>query len=168
MSSRQPGGPTKFDFYTFSHRITGEVHTGPKPLCDLLNDKSQSYLLAHDVYISRLSDPAEIGEHAPMAYLSKDNLAFVIVPLREVRAPDISRFAVQEYGALAILPGFEVQGKFFGPPRIGMRDFSPTTLDSFVILREATAQMLTMAKATLGGDAILVNRARLESFCLTE
>jgi hypothetical protein len=168
MSSRQPGGPARFDFFTITHRITGEVQTGPKPFCDLLNDRSQSYLLAHDVYISRLSEPAEIGDHAPLAYLSKDNLAFVIVPLREVRAPDISRFAVQEYNALAILPGFEVRGKFFGLPRIGMRDFSPTTLDSFVVLREATAQMLTMSKVTFSGDAILVNRVRMESFCLTE
>lgn len=168
MNSRQPGSPVKFDFFTTTHRITGEVQTGPKPLSDLLNDKSQSYLLVYKVYVSRLSEPATIGAHAPVAYLSKENLGFVIAPWNEVRSAGASHLTTQEYEALITLPGFEVRGRFAGRRRLDVRSFSLTTLDSFVALREATAQMLTTSEVTFSGEAILINRAHLESFCLTE
>ena len=168
MSSRQLNNRAQADFITTTHRISGEVQTGPKPLSDLLNDKSQSYLIVYEVYVSRLSEAGAICSHSPVAYLSKENLSLVIVQFREIRAPDRSRFAVHEYDVLATLPGFEVQGKFVGPHRLDLRNFSPAALDLFVVLTEATARIAGQPDTVFGGDAILVNRMRLESFCLSE
>lgn len=168
MSTGQFIGLTQADFFTTTHRISGGTQTGPKPLSDLLNDRTQSYLLLFNVYISPLDKAAEIGAHASVAYLSKENLSFVIVPLRETRAPDRSRFAVHEYEALATLPGWEVRGKFVGPHRIDIRSFSPAALDAFVVLVEGGARLAGTSDVTFSGEAILVNRARLESFCLIE
>ncbi len=95
---------TTADFITMTHRISGQVQTGNKPLSDLLNDRSQSYLLVFNLYVSRLDRPGEIGSHAPVAYLSKERISFVIVPAREVRLPDSGRFTSQNYEVLAILP----------------------------------------------------------------
>ena len=63
MSSRHPGNLTQVDFFTGTHRLTGEVETGPRPLVDRLNDTSQSYLSLYNVYASRLSEPADIITH---------------------------------------------------------------------------------------------------------
>ncbi len=158
----------KAEFFTTTHRITAAVETGPKPLSDLLNDRTQSYLLVSQVYISRLTEPGKIDAHAPVAFLSKENLNVVIVPAREARPPDPGRFAAQAYETLVTLPGFEVRGKFVGPRRIDLRSFSPATLDAFVTLTGATARLATAPEEIFSGDAILVNRAHLESICLLE
>jgi hypothetical protein len=168
MSSGPLSSRAQADFLTTTHRISGEVQTGTRPLSDMLNDMSQSYLLVYNIYVSRLNDPGEICAHAPVAYLSKENLCLVIVQFREVRAPDRGRFTVHEYRVLATLPGFEVEGKFVGPHRLDLRSFSPTALDPFVVLTEATARIAGLSGVTFGGEAILANRARLESLCLSE
>jgi len=168
MSNVQFGRIAQADFITTTHRISGQVHTGPKPLSDLLNDRSLSYMMAVNVYISRLLEPGEIIAHAPVAYLSKENLSFVVVQAREARQAERTRFSTQEYRALITLPAFEITGKFLGPLRIDMQVFSPASLDPFVIVTEATAQIAALPEVTFRGEAILVNGARLESFGLSE
>jgi hypothetical protein len=122
----------------------------------------------YNVYVSRLSEPGEIVAHAPVSYFSKENLSLVIVAARETRAPDRSRYSVHEHETLATLPGFEVRGRFAGPHRLDLRTFSPTTLDPFITLTEATARLGSRSEEAFSGEAILINRARLECFCLTE
>ena len=168
MSSSSAADLTAADFFTTIHRISGQVQTGPKPLSDLLNDRSQSYLLVFNVYVSRLGEAGAISIHSPVAYLSKENLNFVIVPARETRAPDRSRFTIQEYDALAIVPGFELQGRFAGPHRVDLRSYSPASLDQFFVLVEASAQSAQFPAVAFRGEAILINRDRLEGFCLNE
>ena len=168
MSSAQFSSLGNFDFFTSTHRISGQIETGSKPLRDILNDRSQSYLLVFNVYVSRLDDPGTIGAYAPTAYLSKGNLTFVIVPEREVRRPEPGRYASQQYEALVTLPGVEVRGEFLGPHRFDLRTFSPAALDAFVALRNASAQIVGLPDVTFDGEAILINRARIESFCLNE
>jgi hypothetical protein len=168
MSSIRSDIVAQAEFFTSTHRIIGEVPTGPKPLSDLLNDQSQSYLLAYNVYLSRLNTPGEIDAHAPVAYLSKANLSIVIVSSRETRSPDQGRFTEQEYEALATLPGIEVRGRFAGPRRIDLRSFSPAAIDPFLVLTGATALLTDLPEQPFQGDAILVSRSRLESLCLTE
>jgi hypothetical protein len=168
MSSAQFGNLIQAEFFTSTHRLSGRVHAGTKPLGDLLNDHSQSYLLVFDVYISRLSEPGEIVAYAPTAFLTKDNLSFVIVPTRQARGPEQGRYASQQYKALVTLPGVEVQGKFAGPYRFDIRTFTPATLDTYQVLFEAEARLVSLPDVTFSGEAILVNRTRVESFCLSE
>ena len=166
MSSRQQTPLTYVDFFTTTHRISCGIQPSVAPLSDQLNDHSQSYLMVSNVYISRLDTPGDIGAHASVAYLSKENLTFVIAPAREVRISEAGRFTAQEYQALISVPGFEVRGRFHGPSRIHLRSFSPAALDAFVVLLEATAQSTTSPNTVFSGEVILINRARLESLCL--
>lgn len=166
--SSQGDGLTKADFVTRSHRISGQVQTGLKPLSDVLNDRSESYLLAYNVDVWRLGQAGEATVHVPVAYLAKDNLSLVVVPVREARMPDSSRFAAVEYDTLVTLAGFEVRGKFLGPHRIDLRTFSPATLDSFLVLAEATATVTDVPELAFQGEVILVNRARMQGLCLLE
>ncbi len=168
MSSRQSNTLISVDFFTTTHRISGSTQAGVKPLSDQLNDRSQSYLLVSNVYVSQLDDPGAIGAHAPVAYLSKENLAFAILPAREARIPESGGYARQTYEALATLPGFEIRGSFVGPRRFELRSFSPATLDPFLVLTNATAQSMVSSEVVYDGEAILVNRGRLESLCLSE
>jgi len=168
MSSVQFGRVAQADFFTTTHRISGQVNTGPKPLSDMLNDRSLSYIMAVNVYVSRLVEPGEIVAHMPVAYLSKENLSFVIVAAREARQAERTRFSAQEYRAVITLPAFEITGKFLGPLRVDMQVFSPASLDPFVLVTEATAQIVALPEVTFGGEVILVNGSRLESFGLSE
>jgi hypothetical protein len=168
MSTAQFGGTIQVDFFTTTHRISGEVQTGPKPLSDLLNDRTQSHLLLSKVYVSRLDSAAEIGAHASVAYLSKENLSFAIVTARETRAPDRGRYTVHEYEALFTLPRWEIRGRFIGPHRLDLTSFSPANLDAFLVLAEATAWLVDAPSEAFSGEAILVNRHRLESLCLSD
>lgn len=158
----------KARFFTTAHQIVGEVETGLKPLSDLLNDKSQSFLIMFDAEVSQFHKPDEVQARVPIAYLAKENLSFVLVPLRETRAPDRSRYTVHQYQAVAIVPRFEIHGKFVGPHRLDLRTFSPAAFDSFLVLTEARAQNAEIPEIVLHSEAILVNRARLECLCLTE
>jgi hypothetical protein len=92
----------------------------------------------------------------------------VVVPAREARTPDSSRFAAVEYDTLVTLAGFEVRGRFLGPHRIDLRTFSPATLDSFLVLAEAAASVTDVPELAFQGEVILVNRARMQSLCLLE
>ena len=168
MSSVQFGRVAQADFFTTTHRISGQVNTGPKPLSDMLNDRSLSYVMAGNVYVSRLLEPGEIVAHVPVVYLSKENLSFVIVAAREARQAERTRFSAQEYKVLVTLPAYEITGKFLGPLRVDMQVFSPASLDPFVLVTEATAQIVALPEVSLCGEAILVNGARLESFGLSE
>jgi hypothetical protein len=162
------GNVVRARFFTTTHRIVGEVETGLKPLSDLLNDRSQSFLLVFNAQVSHIKKPGEIVVRASMAYLSKENLCFAIVPSRETRGPDRSRFTVHEYEAVATLPRVEVQGKFVGPHRLDVKSFSPAALDPFIVLTEATARLAGLPEVTFGGEAFLINRTRLECLCLME
>jgi hypothetical protein len=166
MSSRQLESLTLAEFFTTTHRLLARVQTGARPLSDLLNDRSQSFLLVFQVQVLPLHQAGGSGTRAPEAYISKENLSFVIVPAREARTPERSRYAVVERRVLATLPQFEVEGRFLGPLRSDLWTFSPATLDPFVVLMEATARIAGQPDMSFSGEAILVNRARLESLCL--
>lgn len=162
------GNVVRARFFTTTHRIVGEVETGIKPLSDLLNDRSQSFLLVYNAQVAHIKKPGEIVVRAPVAYLSKENLCFAIVSARETRGPDRSRFTVHEYEAVATLPRVEVRGKFVGPHRLDVKSFSPAALDPFIVLTEATARLAGLPEVTFGGEALLINRTRLECLCLME
>jgi hypothetical protein len=168
MSSRQSENLTTADFFTSAHHIRAQVQTGPRPLSDLLNDRSQSYLLVFNFRLSALDEARESKTRGPEAYLSKENLCFVLVSSREARAPERGRYAVLERQILVTLPGFEVRGTFLGPLRSDLWNFTPATLDPFVVLTEATVLRASAPELTFEADVALVSRARVESFCLLE
>jgi hypothetical protein len=143
-----------------------QVQTGSRLLSDLMNDRSQSFLLVFNVRLSHLGKEARLEAIASAAYLSKENLSFVIAPSREVRKPERGRYAAFEREVLVTLPGFELEGRFLGPQRSDLWTFSPATLDPFFVLTAATARITAVPDFTLGADAILVNRDRVESICL--
>lgn len=169
MSSRQLESLSRADFFTTAHRISAQVQTGPRPLNDLLNDRSQSYLLAFNASVVPLGEAAGRDRvHLPFAYLSKENLIFVLVSSREVRPPERSRYAALEREVLVTLAGFEVRGRHLGPQRADLWNFTPATLDPFVLLMGATARIAARPEVAFSGEVILVNRSRLESYCLVE
>jgi hypothetical protein len=168
MSTRQSESLTLAEFFTTTHRLLARVQTGARPLSDLLNDRSQSFLLVFQVQVFPLLLVAKSGIRAPEAYLSKESLSLVIMPAREARSPERSRYAVVERRVLATLPQFEVEGRFLGPLRSDLWTFSPATLDPFVVLMGATARIAAQPDMTFSGEAILISRARLESLCLLE
>jgi len=93
-------------------------------------------------------------------------VCFVVPPSREVRKPERGRYASYEREVLVTLPGFELGGRFLGPQRADLWTYSPATLDPFFVLTAATVRIAAVPDFTLGADAILVNRDRLESICL--
>lgn len=168
MDSRVYQNHTQADFVTSTHRISGSVQTGSKPLLEVLNDTARDYLAVQRVYASPLNNPGAISTYAPLGFLSKEALGFVIVSAREARIPNGQRFGVQPYTIAATVPGFELQGRFLGPRRLDLSSFSPALLDPFVALQDASAISIAVPEVTFDGEVILVNRARLESLLIID
>ncbi|MGD9404789.1 MAG: hypothetical protein PVH95_06520 [Anaerolineae bacterium] len=166
MSSRQSDNLATIEFFTTTHRIVAQVQTASRPFCDLINDRSQSYLLVFNVRLSHLEKDARLEAIASAAYISKENLDFAIAPSREVRKPERGRYTSYEREVLVTLPRFELEGRFLGPQRADLWTYSPATLDPFFVLTAATARIAAAPDVTMSGDAILVNRDRIESICL--
>ena len=165
-STRQTDGLTTVEFFTTTHRIVAQVQTGSRLVSDLMNDRSQSFLLVFNVRLSLLEKDARLEAIASAAYLSKENVGFLIAPSKEIRKPERGRYTAYEREVLVTVPGFELQGRFLGPQRSDLWTFSPATLDPYFVLTAATARIAGEPDVTMGGDAILVNRDRLESICL--
>jgi hypothetical protein len=75
------------DFFTSTHRLTGQVEVGGPGLVGLLNDPLTSIFSARNVYVSRITDPAKIVGHFDEASLVKANIVLGLVSRREDLGP---------------------------------------------------------------------------------
>jgi hypothetical protein len=75
------------DFFTNTHRLTGQVEVGGPGLVGLLNDALTSLCTIRNVYVSRITDPAKIIGHFDETTLVKANIALGLVSRREDLGP---------------------------------------------------------------------------------
>ena len=87
--SRQSGqavtrrGWVSVDFFTHSYRISGAVDVRRLPLADQLNDRTISYLMLEDTYVSPISRPGDITASYSIAALRKENITMAVLTKKE-------------------------------------------------------------------------------------
>lgn len=75
------------EFFTDTHRLTGQVDVGGPGLVGLLNDTLTSIFTARNVYVSRILEPAKIIGHFEEASLVKANISLGLLARREDLGP---------------------------------------------------------------------------------
>ncbi len=170
MTRHSVSGLLPVDFFTQGYRISGHLSTRAKTVGDTLNDRLSSYLQLTDVYIARVSNPGEIIISYSYAQLRKDNLLFAIVSAEESffkAGRSVSYFGKQRRKAWLALSSFEIEGYFLMTGR--SEDFEAYLakgIDAYIPIQDGVAQISGLPGITFSGEAFLINRTRIDLFCL--
>jgi hypothetical protein len=172
MKFAYSGNPISADFYTDGYRISCQVPTpAGGGLHALLMDPLNSYLEVEDAYISRITDPGEIVAHYNLAAMRKENILFIILTRREDGAlprSSGSYLESSERAAFLTVPSFEIRGTIETDVKTAPRDILLQVAGRFVPVFEATAALGATPEIGFGGKLILVNKERIEAFCVSE
>ncbi len=172
MARHSVTGLLPVDFFTRGYRISGHLNTRAKTVGDTLNDKLNSYLQLIDVYIARVNNPGEIIASYAYAQLLKDNLLFAIVSAEESFSKagrSVSYFGKQRHKAWLALSTFEVEGDFLMTGRSAdFEAYLAKGVDAYIPIQDGVARVSAFPEITFGGEALLVNRTRIDLFCLSQ
>lgn len=160
------------EFFTRTYRISGEVELHGEPLLDQLNDLNAQFLKLERVYVSPLRDPATLTGHFELGNVRKDSLGIVALKQLEDGLPHrrgkyMGRDHVDRE-LLFVVSGFEVRGMLRLHPSVNLNHFVRTTPEEFIPVFNATAVLTARRDLVFQGGAILVNRGRIEVFCVTK
>ncbi len=156
------------DFFTATHRISGRISTRHK-LADALNDRTTSFLELWDAYVSRISHPGDISATYSMSSLVKDNIMFTVVPRKEgivTERPTYALFGRQTYEVFLTVPSFEIRGTLEAIGKLELKALLATGTEQFMALTDASAVVALYPDITFAGEAILVNKAWIQLFCI--
>ena len=102
------------DFLSQNYRVSGELNVRTRPLADLLNDATTSFIDVENVYVSPIQNPADIKASYQTGSLLKANVSMVVLAREED-----GRSKSTTYGSyightlrpvFMTVPGFEVRG----------------------------------------------------------
>lgn len=160
------------EFLTRTYRITGEVALRGTPLLDQLNDLNALFITLERMFISPLLDPATLTGSYASGELRKDRLGIVVLTQMRDGLPHregqyVGRDHV-ERRVFTVAAGFEVNGVLRLHPSVNATHFVRTTPEQFIPIFNATATLTSRREIVFQGGAILVNRHRMEVFCLVE
>jgi hypothetical protein len=172
MKFAYSGNPVAADFYINGYRISCQVPTpAGGGLHALLMDPLNSYLEVEDAYISRISNPGEIVAHYDLAAMRKENILFIILTRREDGSLPRSAGSYLESSERAVfltVPSFEIRGMIETDVKTAPRDILLQIAGRFVPVFEGSAALAEAPDTSFGGKLLLVNKERIESFCVTE
>ena len=159
------------DFFTTAYRMSGHVDTGKRRLSDILSDRMSDFLPLQDIYVSRIYKPGEIVATFKSGALLKDQITFVVLP---TEADGLSKdhtypaLARQMREVFATVPSFELQGslKVVGKP--DLQALLTVGTEKFVPLLNAKATSSLLPQVQFSGPVILVNKSRVELFCMAD
>lgn len=160
------------EFLTRTWRVSGEVEVQGQPLLDQLNDHLAQFLQVERMFISPLSDPAQLAGNYTSGNIRKDNLAVVALKQLQAGLPHregqyMGRDHVDRPVAIVVY-GIEVRGVIRLHPSVNVSHFIRTTPEHFIPVFNATARLVAQPEIVFTGGAILLNRGQMEWFCLLE
>lgn len=160
------------EFLTRTYRISGEVELRGEPLLDKLNDLNVHFVTLERIFISPLLDPAVLSGHFAVGELRKENLGVIVLSqLRDGLPQREGRYMGRDHvdrPVLIVVEGFEVQGPIKLHPSVNVSNFIRTTPEDYILVAGGTATLAERRDVVFRGGALLVNRSRIEVFCVTE
>jgi hypothetical protein len=169
LARRRASSLLAVDFFTSGYRISGHVSTHVRSVADMLNDTLYSYLELQEVYISRISQPADIIATYAHAELRKETLLFAIVPIRESlskAARSVSYFGRERLAVWLALPSFEIEGELQTPGMpFDLEAFLAERSGQYVAITDGVARPTSAPDTSFSGEALLVNQRCIDLFC---
>jgi hypothetical protein len=160
------------DFFTHSYRISGSVDVRRLPLADQLNDRTTSYLMLEDAYVSPIDRPGDITASYEMAALRKGNVTMAVLSNREEGLSKKhsygSYFSMSLKNVFLTLPQFEVRGYLQIVGKFDLHALLATGTDRFMPLLDATTFSTLKPEIQFDGGMILVNKDAVGVMCLRQ
>ncbi len=178
---RQPGsaehvvkrrGWVAADFFMHSYRISGSVDVRRLPLADQLNDRTTSYLMLEDAYVSPIDRPGDITASYSMAALRKENITMAVLVSRDdglsKKHSYGSYFGMSLKNVFLTVPQFEVRGFLQIVGKFDLHALLATGTDRFMPLVDGTTFASLKPDIQFNGGMILVNKDAVGVMCLEE
>ncbi len=159
------------DFFTPSYRISCRIGVPAGGLHALLLDPLNPFLELGDAYVSRINTPGEIVAHYQRAAIRKDNILFIVLTRREDGDPPrgpgvyVARVAKETF---VTIPSFEIRGTAEVEQEASPREILVHSMGRFVPIYDASASVALFPDITFEGKLILINKERVEAFCIVE
>ena len=160
------------DFFTHSYRISGAVDVRRLPLADQLNDRTTSYLMLEDAYVSPIDRPGDITASYAVAALRKDNVTMAVLSSKEdglsKKHSYGSYFGTSLKNVFITVPEFEVRGFLQAMGKFDLHALLATGTDRFMPLVDGTTFASLKPEIQFDGGMILVNKGAVGVMCVKE
>ncbi len=158
------------EFLSQTYRISGDASLRQGSLLDILNDMMTTFLRLENVYVSPITDPAEIKGNYPIGQVRKENLSMVVLTSQEDaqsrRPGSPNPLASIVFRIFITVPGFEVHGGLKYDTGVDVERVFVSGVDRFIPVYSATAVVTTNPVVQFTGGAILINRDEIGLFCV--
>jgi hypothetical protein len=160
------------DFFTHSYRISGSVDVRRLPLADQLNDRTTSYLVLEDAYVSPIDRPGDITASYATAVLRKENVTMAVLIAKEDGLGKKQSFG-SYYGTslksvFITVPQFEVRGDMQFVGKFDVHALLATGTDRFMPVLDGTTFASLKPEIQYDGGAILVNKDVIGVMCMRD
>jgi hypothetical protein len=160
------------DFFTHSYRISGSVDVRRLPLADQLNDRTTSYLMLEDAYVSPIDRPGDITASYAMAALRKENITMAVLVSRDdglsKKHSYGSYYGMSLKNVFLTVPQFEVRGLLQIVGKFDLHALLATGTDRFMPLLDGTTFASIKPDIQFDGGMILVNKDSVGVMCIME
>jgi hypothetical protein len=160
------------DFFTHSYRVSGSVDVRRLPLADQLNDRTTSYLMLEDAYVSPIDRPGDITASYTVAALRKENVTMAVLAHKEdglsKKHSYGSYFGTSLRNVFITVPQFEVRGFLQTVGKFDLHALLATGTDRFMPLLDGTTFASLKPEIQFDGGTILVNKDAVGVMCVHE
>jgi hypothetical protein len=160
------------DFFTHSYRISGAVDVRRLPLADQLNDRTTSYLMLEDAYVSPIDRPGDITASYAIAALRKENITMTILAQKDdglsKKQSYGSYFGTSLKNVFITVPQFELRGFLQVVGKFDLHALLATGTDRFMPLVDSTTFASVKPEIQFDGGMILVNKDTVGVMCVEQ
>jgi hypothetical protein len=160
------------DFFTHSYRISGSVDVRRLPLADQMNDRTTSYLMLEDAYVSPIDRPGDITASYPIAALRKENITMAVLAHKEdglaKKQSYGSYFGTSLKTVFITVPQFEIRGFLQVVGKFDLHALLATGTDLFMPVLDGTTFASLKPEIQFDGGMILVNKDTVGVMCMKE
>jgi hypothetical protein len=165
-------GWVSVDFFTHSYRISGTVDVRRLPLADQLNDRTTSYLVLEDAYVSSVDRPGDITASYPIAALRKENVTMAVLSSKEdglsKKQSYGSYFGAAVRTVFITVPQFEIRGFLQTVGKFDLHALLATGTDRFMPILDGTTFSSLKPEIQFDGGMVLVNKDAVGVMCVQE
>lgn len=160
------------DFFTHSYRISGHLDIRRLTLSEMLNDRTTSFLIVDDAYVSSIDRPGEIIASYPYATLTKANLTLALAARQEDVLPRKqsygSYYGAYLYKIFLTVPVFEVSGYLRLSARVDLRRILTLETEDFLLVVDGRVRSSVRPDIVFNAGGLLVNKRHIGAFCIEE
>ncbi len=159
--------PVSVEIYTDSHRVLGRIIPGSAGLHGFMNVPTRSSIEIEGAHLNRLHQPGRLVARYPKLWLSKNNIACVLLSNRNELGPvHVARHgysSVVPHWVHMLMPGFELRGVLETAGKLDITAVMVESEHTFTPLYNARVDAILASDVSATSPAMLFNNGRLSA-----